>query len=321
MRSLNRLKNSRRKPDMTILNALKQGSEKLKKAKIDSAYLDAEILLLASLNRKNGPKDRVWLYAWPEFDLSEAEAGKYRLFITRRSRHEPLAYITGRQEFYGLNFYVNRNALIPRPETEHLIETVAETIKKEKLDEKKIIFIDIATGSGCIPITLSKLLKFKKIYAGDISAKALRLARLNAKALRESKKIIFIQGSLFDPLKNNARLIGAEHLFISANLPYIKTGELKKLPPCVKNYEPALALDGGKSGTDLIKRLLAEISLFCRRHNDKKTIHLFLEIGFGQKSEIAKEITEHFKKAKMAFTKDLSGKYRIIKVAIKPNFC
>lgn len=301
---------------MTIKQSLLWGFRHLEQEKINSAAIDAELLLLEALNEKEHRKDRLRLCAHPEYALTKAESAKYKKLISRRAKHEPLAYIIKHKEFYGLDFYVNKNVLIPRPETETLIEALIQNIKEEKIDPEKAIFIDIGTGSGCIPIVASGLFKFSDIYAADISQKALLAARLNAGKHNEIKKIRFIEGDLFMPLSLEPKIKNASHLIITANLPYIKSADIKTLPRGVKKYEPHMALDGGKSGIVLIERLLAEIYSFRKRHTNKQSMHIFLEIGFGQKSLIAKKVKEYFKNAKAAFLKDLSGKYRIAKVAI-----
>lgn len=302
---------------MTVKQSLLWGFRLLKQKGINSASLDAELLLLEALRERKSAKDRTWLSAYPEYAPTKLEITKYKKFIYRRARYEPLAYIVQHKEFYGLDFYVNKNVLIPRPETETLVEAVTESIKKEKTDPQKIIFIDIGTGSGCIPIAVSRFFEFSNIYAVDISKKALLVARLNAKKYDAAKKIRFIKGDLFAPLAPKQEIENASHLIITANLPYIRSADIKILPQGVKKYEPHIALNGGRSGTVLIGRLLAEISSFSKRHTKKQSMHIFLEIGFGQKPLIAKKINKYFKNAKVVFLKDLSGKYRIAKVAIK----
>ncbi|MFH1226121.1 MAG: HemK/PrmC family methyltransferase, partial [bacterium] len=144
---------------MNIKKILKQAAEKLKAAKIDSAFLDADILLAFTLKK---PKE--FLYSYPEKKLTKNQLAKFNQLINRRAKREPVAYLINRKEFYGLDFYVDKNVLIPRPLTETLVE---EIIKKVK--NKKVVIADIGTGSGCIAITLKKHLPQATIYAIDIS--------------------------------------------------------------------------------------------------------------------------------------------------------
>ncbi len=306
---------------MTVKQSLLRGSQLLKQKNIKSAPLDAELLLLEALKEKKRSNNRLWLCAHPEYALTIKESAKYKKLIYRRAKHEPLAYIVRRKEFYGLDFYVNKNVLIPRPETETLIEAIIQNNKKEKTNPEKTIFIDIGAGSGCIPIVISKLFNFSRIYAVDISQKALLVARANAKKHNAAKKIRLIRGDLFQPLASKRKIKNASHLIVTANLPYISAADIKNLPQGVKKYEPLMALNGGKSGTVLIERLLAEIYSFSKRHNKKQYIWIFLEIGAGQKNAIAGKTMKYFKNAGISFIKDLSGKDRVAKVAIKPYFC
>jgi len=202
--------------------------------------LDAEVLLSHTLN-----KPKSFLYTYPEKKLTQAQVRKYKSLISRRAKHEPVAYITGHKEFYGLDFYVNQHTLIPRPETEALVEKI---IKNKDIHS----IADIGTGSGCIAIALAKNNPKLNIYAIDISSKALTVARKNAKA-HKVKNITFKQGNLLEPIKN-IKLDA-----IVANLPYLSEKVYKKNYQHLK-YEPKQALYAGKDGLDYYKKLLKQIN-------------------------------------------------------------
>ncbi|UQZ88158.1 peptide chain release factor N(5)-glutamine methyltransferase [Deltaproteobacteria bacterium Smac51] len=206
--------------------------------------LDAELLLSRVLKM---PK--VQLYVNFEKLMAEAELGEYRELVRRRSKHEPVAYILGEKEFYGLKFKTTPAALIPRPETEHLVDE-AIRLSKELWPGQSLRIADIGCGSGAISLALASAVANAAVSAVDISESALELARENAAGLNLNDRVTFHHGDLTEPLKG-----GTFHL-ICANLPYIPTPEMATLMPDVGLHEPHLALDGGAAGLDLILRLL-----------------------------------------------------------------
>lgn len=218
---------------MTIKQALKQAAQKLAAAGIDSSALDADILLSFVLKK---PKE--FLYTYPEKILTKNQLTRFNQLINRRAKHEPVAYLTQHKEFFGLDFYVDKNVLIPRPLTESLVEQVIKEV-----GNKKVVIADIGTGSGCIAIALKKHLPQATIYATDISAAALLVAKKNARKHRV--KIKFLQGNLLEPLKNKKIDI------IVANLPYLNKNQIKN----ELTFEPKIALLGGKK---YIKELLRQ---------------------------------------------------------------
>lgn len=227
--------------------------------KIESLLVDtrfdrseAEIILAQILG-----KDRSFLFAHPEFKVSPTQVRKLKEYVKRRSQNEPLAYILGYKEFYGLNFYVNKNVLIPRPVSEVLIEKILDHIKVSNLSN--LIICDVGTGSGCIAISLAKLLPKTKICATDISKAALKVARRNAKLHKVDSKITFLQGDLLSPLAGKLDII-------VANLPYVKVNQINKLPPEISEWEPRIALDGGADGMSLYRRLFAQAKNFLNRN-------------------------------------------------------
>lgn len=276
---------------MKILRALKKAAKKFQQKKILSADLDAEILLSHVLR-----KPRSYLYIWPGKTMTASQTKRYGKLVARRLKFIPVAYLTKRKEFYGLDFYVDKNVLIPRPETESLAE---EALKTAKLCHQKTIKIaDIGTGSGCLAVTLKKYLPGAKIYASDLSKKALAVAKKNSK--KHKLKIFFKQGDLLEPF------IKIKLDLIVANLPY-----LKPIKEYLKNYpglkhEPLIALTAANKGLGLYARFFAQV----KKYFDKKKI--IVEIDPGQKTAIRKIIRNNLPKAEIEIKKDLAGKNRIV---------
>ena len=252
-----------------VRTALKQGIAQLRAAHVPSDTLAAELLLIHATGR-----DRTWLYAHPEAELSTEQAQSYQQLIERRISGVPTQHLTGKQEFWGLSFEVTPDVLIPRPETEHLIEVALDRLalrelragRPNKNDGSGLVIADIGTGSGCIAISLAKELPRATIYATDISLAALAVARRNAAHHSVADQIHFIECSL---------LVGAQHaaphlcktstsqqplLFdlILSNPPYIGRREAPTLPREVRDHEPALALYGGEEGYELYADLIVQ---------------------------------------------------------------
>ncbi len=302
---------------MTLMNALKWSTEQLKKSGIDSAPLDAEILLSSVLK-----KSREFILSHPEKNLKKEKLKNLKTLIKRRAQGEPIAYIVGEKEFYGLNFKVNRNVLIPRPETELIVDLVrphltSPSSKEEEVGRGGVILIDIGTGSGCIPISIAKNIKKTfPIFAADISKNALKIAKKNAKLNGVSKKITFLQGDLLNGFTKSYKIVGfrkSYSLIITANLPYIPTSGWQKLPPNIKNYEPRAALDGGKDGLKYYRQLFKQISALSAKTSVKSVI---IEHDPRQKSKLKKIILKHFSQAKIVFHKDLAQKWRLAEIKI-----
>lgn len=200
--------------------------------------LEAEILLAHILGNS-----RVELFTHPEGKIRFVDEKVFQSLVARRQRSEPIAYIIGEKEFYGLKLKVDPRALIPRPETETLV------LEALKLNPKSVA--DIGTGSGAVALALAKHLPDAKIYATDISGEALQLALENARRLGLAKKITFLQGSLLEPIPEPVELI-------TANLPYVRRRWIEELPIEIKNFEPRIALDGGGDGLEWYRELFAK---------------------------------------------------------------
>lgn len=191
-------------------------------------------------------KDRSFLNAFPEFELKNLEVKKYEQFVKRRLRAEPIPYLLGFKEFFGLKFFVNKNVLIPRPETENLVEQILKKTKKRKL-----IVADVGTGSGCIAVSLATQNLNLKIVASDISERALEIARKNAKLNKVSGRIKFIKSNLLENFNENIDII-------AANLPYIPFSSYQELPKEIKNFEPRIALNSGSDPMFYYKKLFKQ---------------------------------------------------------------
>ena len=249
-------------------------------------------------------KNREYVLTHPEKKLSLKKTKKINQMINKRTQGFPLAYLLGEKEFYGQKFLVNRHTLIPRPETELMVEKIISTHPENK------VIVDIGTGSGCIIITLQKFLKNRQnsFWATDISPQALRLAKKNARLLGSNKKIAFRSGSLLSPIINNPKITRArKDLLIVANLPYLSNAVWKKTSPNVKKFEPLLALRSGQDGLSDYRKLIKE--LHSIRH---LPLEAYFEFSPEQKVSLEKLIFNVFPKARLKFFRDLSHRYRFV---------
>ena len=279
---------------MTIIELLELGNERLKNHRdqdpasgedLTSPMLDAEILLAASIRQ---PKQ--YLFAHLRDEVEEKSIERYKKMIDRRRAHEPVAYIIGKQEFYGREFNVNRFALIPRPDTETLIEAALAACKKEN---GNVWFADIGTGSGAIAVTLAAETK-KPVIATDTSREAVTLTKQNA-ALHGVDDLIDARfGNLTEPLENifnskSVRLAMPDTLIICANLPYLTTKQWRNAPREVKDWEPREALEAGEDGLDVYFLFLKGIK--TARATLPKKISIFIETDPDQ-TKLMKQLIE-----------------------------
>ncbi len=241
----------------TIQEILNVTAEFLKDKGIESPRLCAEILLAHQLK-----KSRVELYLEFDHPLNSLEIANYRSLIRRRLKREPVQYITGHQEFWSLDFLVSPAVLIPRPETEVLVEEAIK-IKENNLlsDSGQPKILDLGTGSGAIAITIAKEIKSATIWASDIAFEALAVARDNAKHHNlNNSRIKFYQGDLWQPFSNSSITFD----MIISNPPYIPTAAFQTLPPEVRHFEPRIALDGHENGMHFIKRIIKESGTYLK---------------------------------------------------------
>lgn len=296
---------------MNPKTAIVFASAKFREKDITSAPLDAEVLLLEAIN--GGEKNRSWLYLnFEKYILSREEEEKFRNFIRRRERHEPVAYIIHKKEFYGFDFFVDKNVLIPRPETEIIVKKVLDIIKNV---ETPLTLIDIGTGSGCIPVSILKSSnmdksssKIKKVYADDISEKALGIAKINAKKHGVSSQMTFLKCDLETALE---KIKDCKNLILTANLPYIAPEDYEKLNANVKNFEPKIALTAKDKGLYHIARLIKKFGALSA---NMSSYYIFLEADPKQMGNIEIFAKTNLPKANMEIIKDLRGKRRVAKI-------
>jgi release factor glutamine methyltransferase len=312
---------------MNIRQALQKYTKKLKLQNIPSANLDAEVLLLEALNKHGKNIEKSWLYSNSEYSLSKDEERTLNNFINQRLNYKPVAYLTNQKEFYGYSFYVNKNVLVPRPETELIVEETLKIINNQENKQNDFGFtlIDIGTGSGCIIISIiNELIKTKKdrlirsAFANDLSHRAIEVANINAERYNLSEKIKFIEGDLKKAI-NKKTFSASNHIIITANLPYIKNKDYEKLPEDIKKYEPEIALKGGKQGLNLIEKLInktSELKLLPR-----KKVFIVIEADPNQTNRIKVVSSERLHKANTKIIKDLSHKNRVVLIEINgPNY-
>lgn len=281
---------------MALRQWIQQGEMRLKAGPHpDRAGRDAELLMLHVLG-----KDKAWLMAHPHEILTGMDAVRYYAMVDRRLDGEPIQYIVGETEFYGLPFQVNRDVLIPRPETEHLVEKVIELaggFHRSLIPQPRIV--DVGTGSGAIAVTLAAKLAYAEITAIDLSATALAVARRNAKSNGVAGRIRFLQGDLLAPV--------AEERFeiVVSNPPYVPQGDRDGLAVEVRDFEPGLALFAGDTGLDIYRRLIpAAFDALIPGG------FVALEIGFGQSDAIENLLAETgFEQ--IEFVPDLQGIPRV----------
>lgn len=229
----------------------------LRAAQVPSHTLAAELLLIHALGR-----DRTWLYAHPEAELTEAQARTLQSLLDRRASGVPTQHLTGKQEFWGLEFEVTPDVLIPRPETEHVVEVALDRLavrelragRPQKNDGDGWMIADVGAGSGCVVVALAKELPGANFLALDISPAALQVAQRNAARYGVSGRIRFAESNLFDAVGPSARSFD----LIAGNPPYVGRREKETLPREVREHEPEIALYGGEEGYELYARLVSE---------------------------------------------------------------
>jgi release factor glutamine methyltransferase len=246
---------------MIINSLIKQGSKILKKQNINSHQIDAELLLSKAIR-----KDRVFLLTNDEYKVSQKETSDYLNFILRRKHHEPLSYIVRRKEFWSLGFNVNHNVLIPRPETETIVEQVVRRFKSKG----SLNILDIGTGSGCILLSILKELKNSYGTGIDKSFKALTVAKKNSKKLNLLRRAKFVHCDIDNFNFGNYDVV-------VSNPPYICSRRIGYLSEDIKDFEPRTALDGGSSGLETITKVIIKAKKLLKSRG-----HLFMEIGDEQ---------------------------------------
>jgi release factor glutamine methyltransferase len=279
-------KEANKKISISIRSSLAEGTQTLDRSGIGEARLEAGSLLAHVIGR-----DRAFIITHGDDVLAPGQLEAFRSLVARRAVREPLQYITGHQEFFELDFEVTPEVLIPRPETELVVEAALEILKEDAAP----YFADIGTGSGCIAISLLHELPQARAVASDISPAALRVAQRNAERHGVSDRLRLIESDCFSA-------INATEAFalIASNPPYVSAEEMQTLPREVRR-EPTAALAGGTDGLSIIRRLLQEAPMFLRTGG-----HLVFEIGFGQ-SEMVKGLIDAGVWELIEIRKDLQG--------------
>ena len=256
---------------MKALEAIKLGSKLLKEKNVHTYILDSELLLSKSLN-----KSREEILINLEQNVNKRALTEFNKYIIRRSNREPIAYLLGEKEFWSKKFFVNKDTLIPRPETELLVDKLVTFFKK-----KRISILDIGTGTGCIILSLLSELKNSTGIAVDISSKAIKTAKKNASKFKLSDRIKFLN----KPFEN---FYSKKFDLIVSNPPYIKRLDIKNLSDDIKNFEPRMALDGGNDGLDLIKKVIYKSKEILKINGT-----LALEIGNDQINKVSKILIDN----------------------------
>ena len=284
----------------TIREALAEATGRLTTAGVDAPKLVAQVLLAHALGV---PRDSV-LISPPHHVLQPHQIVSFRAFVARCVEGEPMAYVVGHTEFYALEFQIDRRALIPRPETEQLVDLARRRLQVLNLPSQTLI-VDVGTGSGCIVVSLAVKLLNVRFMATEISSDALALAHDNAKKHKVNSRIQFLRGDLLAPVP--VRADG-----VVANLPYVTTAEWQSLPRHIRNHEPRTALDGGADGLDFIRRLLSQASKHVKPDG-----WLLLEIGSTQGPAVSALARQAFPLAAVNLHRDLAGLTRVIEIQLR----
>ncbi|GHO87795.1 peptide chain release factor N(5)-glutamine methyltransferase [Dictyobacter formicarum] len=286
----------------TLREALAQGAQVLARADIHGTRLEAQVLLGEVLGM-----DRSRLLAYPEQVLTCEQEQLYHSYLQRRSAHEPVAYIVGHKEFYGLDFLVDQRVLIPRPETELLVEAALQEIDQRLARGITPVVADVGTGSGAIPISVVVAEpRLPYIYACDISSEALEVTRLNSERHHVTDRVRLLEGDLLAPLPEVVDVL-------LANLPYVGENESSDISVDVLGYEPHLALFSGPHGLDLLYR-------FCKDAHASGTLKkggvMLLEIGYQQCEPLTRLLRELWPQAAIHCQKDYAGWDRLVHVRL-----
>jgi release factor glutamine methyltransferase len=289
---------------LCVRSALALGIKRLDAASVPSASLAAELLLLHVLER-----DRAWLYAHPEQELSAEQVAAYEHLLDARAAGAPAQYLIGRQEFWGLDFEVTPAVLIPRPETEHLIEVALERLGPRRAESLAVA--DIGTGSGCIAVALARELPQARMVATDISLDALGVARRNAMRHDVSDRIEFSQMDLLGGfLRGSSGREPATFIrfdLIVSNPPYVARNDAASLQREVRDHEPEMALFGGPTGVEMYSRIIEQASLLLRPGGI-----LVLELGYNAAEHVRSWVTAQAGWGDVSVANDLAGIPRVL---------
>ncbi len=280
----------------SISETLKTAAEILHQSEIIEPRREANSLLAFALQ-----KDKTFLIAYPEYKLTEEEEKRFRDFLQRRARHEPFQYIRGKQEFYGLDFTLTPDVLIPRPETELLVEAAIEILREKENPQ----FCEIGVGSGCISVSILHEVKNASAIGFDISEKALKIAQINAESNGVSDRIELKISDVFEILQNE------KFDLIVSNPPYVSGEDFSALQAEVRNFEPRIALTDGKDGLSIVEKIILDAPNFL-----KPNCFLLMEIGFNQSVRV-REMFDMKIWRTIEFLPDLQDIPRMLQARIK----
>jgi release factor glutamine methyltransferase len=255
--------------------ALTAAVERLEAAEIGSSRLNAETLLMFVLG-----VNRAYLYAHPELELNPEEQARYDEVIAQRATGFPSQYITGHQEFWGLDFVVTPAVLIPRPETEHLVETVLELVREHHQNTANLKIVDVGTGSGCVALALANELPFAQLYATDISVETLEIAKANAARLQLDGRVRFVHADVMRANSSEQEVL-RELDFVVGNPPYVAYSEADKVQKSVREFEPVNAVFAGQDGLDVISRIVEQAHATLKARG-----WLAVEIGYSMRDAV-----------------------------------
>lgn len=275
-----------------IAERLREASGTLHSSGIIQSRREAYLLLALALK-----KDKTFLIAHPEYELSGEEEKRFKDFLIRRASREPFQYIAGKQEFYGLDFATTKDVLIPRPETELIVETAIEILRAKR----NLNFCEVGIGSGCIAVSILHKIKTARAIGLDISPKALEIAAGNAATHEVSNRLELKISDVFEVLQNE------KFDLIISNPPYIPSEEIENLQAEVRDFEPIIALTDGDDGLSIIEKIIVESPKFLNKEG-----FLLLEIGFGQADKV-REIFEPEIWRVVEILPDLQGIPRMVK--------
>ncbi len=296
-----------------IRAVLTEGIARLSAASVPSAPLSAELLLMHALGR-----DRTWLYTHSDEAIDAAQCEKYFALIARRAAGEPTQYIIGKQEFWGLEFEVTPAVLIPRPETEHIIEVALDRLAAKR--SAPLCIADVGTGSGCIAVALAKEFPRAEIIASDLSAAALEIAKRNALRHEVASRIEFVEADLLSALFSESHVSrrsppGTRHFFrhsqtldlIVSNPPYVARNDEEALQREIREHEPHVALFGGETGVEIYGRLVEQAEALLAPGG-----YLIVEVGYGAADSVRAILDSRAAWKNIAVTNDLAGIPRVL---------
>jgi release factor glutamine methyltransferase len=292
--------------EWTILKVLKWTTSYFKSRSIESPRPSAEILLAHILKI-----NRIDLYLQYDQPLNSNELEKFKALIKRRASHEPVAYITGIKEFWSLELVVTKDVLIPRPDTECIVEASLSLLSGASDGNSELTpmhILDLGTGSGAIVLALAKEQPMHNYFASDCSIEIIKVAKKNAKKNNFDEKVSFFTGDWLSPL--NDEKISFD--MIISNPPYIRTGDIAGLQPEIYEYEPRIAIDGEEDGLSSLKHIICSAHTLLKRYGT-----LLLEIGHDQRDAVSRIIENCGKYENIVFSKDYSGYCRVVQMSKK----